>query len=90
MTQHTTVEDQVIDIVHRAQACDLEDVMRQCTNLTWNQVFFAVDCLSRSGEIMLMPRGRGIYTLTFPHRQEGRLIDAHFHLNHKEVILCLR
>jgi hypothetical protein len=39
---------------------------------------------------MLMPRGRGIYTLAFPHRQEGRLIDAHFHLNHKEVILCLR
>ena len=72
MTQHTPVEDQVIDIVHRAQPCDLEDVMRQCTNLTWNQVFFAVDCLSRSGEIMLMPRGRGIYTLTFPHRQEGR------------------
>jgi hypothetical protein len=72
MTQHTTVEDQVIDIVHRAQACDLEDVMRQCTNLTWNQVFFAVDCLSRSGEIMLMPKGRGIYTLAFPHRQEDR------------------
>jgi hypothetical protein len=73
MTQHTPVEDQVIDIVHRAQACDLEDVMRQCTNLTWNQVFFAVDCLSRSGEIiMLMPRGRGMYTLAFPHRQEGR------------------
>jgi len=72
MTQHTTVEDQVIDIVHRAQACDLEEVTRTCTNLTWNQVFLAVDRLSRTGEILLMPRGRGIYTLTFPHRQEGR------------------
>jgi hypothetical protein len=72
MAQHTTVEDQVIDMLHRARACDLEEVTRQCTNLTWNQVFLAVDRLSRSGEIVLMPRGRGIYTLTFPHRQDGR------------------
>jgi hypothetical protein len=72
MAQHTTVEGQVIDMLHRAHTCDLEEVTRQCTNLTWNQVFLAVDRLSRSGEIMLVPRGRGIYTVTFPHRQEGR------------------
>ena len=72
MAQHTTVEDQVIDIVHRAYACDLEEVTRQCTNLTWNQVFLAVDRLSRSGELMLVPRGRGAYTVTFPYRQDGR------------------
>ena len=72
MAQEITVEDQVIDIVHRTHACDFEDVTRQCTNLTWNQVFLAVDRLSRSGEIMLVPRGRGTYTVTFPHRQEGR------------------
>jgi hypothetical protein len=72
MALHTTVEDQVIDIVHRAHACDFEEVTRQCTNLTWNQVFLAVDCLSRKGEILLLPRGRGMYTLTFPHRQDGR------------------
>ena len=72
MAQHTTVEAQVIDILERTQACDLEEVTRQCTDLTWNQVFLAVDRLSRSGEIILMPRSRGMYTLTFPHRQDGR------------------
>lgn len=72
MTQHTTVENQVIDILHKAYACDLEDVTRQCPNLTWNQVFLAVDRLSRSGEIRLVPRGRGTYTVTFLHRQGGR------------------
>lgn len=70
MPQHTTVEELIIDIVQKTHACDLEEVMRHCTNLTWNQVFLAVDRLSRSGEIMLMPRGRGMYTLTFPQRQE--------------------
>jgi hypothetical protein len=72
MAQHTTVEDQVIDIMLQRRTCDLEEVTRQCPNLTWNQVFLAVDHLSRNGELMLMPRGRGTYTVTFPHRQEGR------------------
>ena len=72
MAQHPTVEDQVIDMLHRVHACDLEEVTHQCTNLTWNQVFLAIDRLSRSGEIMLMPRGRGTYTLTLLHRQGSR------------------
>jgi hypothetical protein len=72
MAQHTTVEDQVIDVMLHTRMSDLEEVTRQCTNLTWNQVFLAVDRLSRSGELMLVPRGWGIYTVTFPHRQEDR------------------
>jgi hypothetical protein len=72
MAHHTTVEDLVIDIVHRAYGCDLEEVTRQCTNLTWNQVFLAVDHLSRSGEVKLVPKGRGMYMVTYPPRQDGR------------------
>ena len=72
MTQHTTVEDQVIDILLHTRTCDFEEVMRQCSDLTWNQVFLAVDRMSRSGEIRLVPRGRGTYMVTFPHRQDGR------------------
>ncbi len=71
MALHTTVEDQVIDVLHRTQMCDLEEVTRQCINLTWNQVFLAVDRLSRSGKILLKTGKRGTYTLTLPHRQEG-------------------
>ncbi|HSL04980.1 MAG TPA: hypothetical protein VK901_15740 [Nitrospiraceae bacterium] len=72
MVQEIRVEDQVIDIVRRVHVCDLEEVVRQCADLTWNQVFLAVDRLSRSGKIMLVRRGRGMYTVTFPHQQEGR------------------
>jgi hypothetical protein len=72
MTQHRTVEDHVIDIVRKAHDCDLEEIMRQCPNLTWNQVFLAVDRLSRRGEIRLLSKGRGLYTVTFPHRRDGR------------------
>ena len=72
MAQHTTVEDQVIDIMFHMRMCDLEEVTRQCADLTWNQVFLAVDRLSRCGEIMLLSRGRGTYTVAFPQRQEDR------------------
>ncbi len=72
MAQHTIAEDQVIDIMLHTHTCDLEEVTRQCINLTWNQVFLAVDRLSRSGEIMLVPKGRGTYAVTFPHRQGSR------------------
>jgi hypothetical protein len=72
MTQHPTIEDQVVDIVRKAHICDLEEVARQCTDLTWNQVFLAVDRLSRNGEVKLTSSSRGTYTLTFLPLQEGR------------------
>lgn len=72
MAQHSAAEDQVIDIVLKTRACDLEEVTRQCTNLTWNQVFLAVDRLARRGEVMLVRASRGMYMVTFLHRQEGR------------------
>jgi hypothetical protein len=71
MAEHTTVEDQVIDLVHQVRACDLEEITRLCTNLTWNQVFLAVDGLSRSGEITLLSRGRGLYTVIFRQPLDG-------------------
>jgi hypothetical protein len=72
MRQPTVVDNQVIDILHRTGACDLEEITRYCPTLTWNQVFLAVDRLSRHGEITLVPRGRGMYTVTFPHPKDSR------------------
>jgi hypothetical protein len=72
MAQPTTVEAQVIDIVRKTRGCDLEAITRQCTNLTWNQVFLAVDRLSRSGELRLVSRGRGLYTVIFRQPLGGR------------------
>ncbi|MDH4185778.1 MAG: hypothetical protein OEV08_02160 [Nitrospira sp.] len=72
MAQHTVVENRVIGILQKSRSCDLEEVTRQCKEFTWNQVFLAVDHLSRSGEITLQPKGHGTYVVTFPQRQEGR------------------
>jgi hypothetical protein len=72
MAQEITVEKQVIDVMHHTGSCDLAEVTRECLNLTWNQVFLAVDRMSRRGEIRLVLSGRGTYTVAFPHRQEDR------------------
>lgn len=35
-------------------ACPLEEVMGLCPQLTWNQVFLAIDYLSRTGHVRVM------------------------------------
>ena len=70
--QPTIVEDQVIGIVRRTRAWDLEDVTRQCTNLMWNYVFLGIDGMSRSGEFMLVSRGQGLSTVIFRQTRDGR------------------
>jgi hypothetical protein len=72
MASTMTVEDQVIDVLLQTGPCDLDDLIHCCPTLTWNQVFLVVDRLSRRGEISLVPKGRGTYTVTFPHRRGNR------------------
>jgi len=72
MVQEITAEDQVIDIIRGTPMCDLDEVMRRCPILTWNQVFLAVDHLSRTGQIWLMRAKGGRYTVTCLRPQESR------------------
>jgi len=44
--------DQVRErLEQRGTACPLEEVMELCPELTWNQVFLAIDHLSRTGQV---------------------------------------
>lgn len=56
MTAHI---NQVRDrLEQRGTACQMEEVMELCPGLTWNQVFLAIDHLSRTGQVR-MARGAG-------------------------------
>ncbi len=72
MPLYTTVEDQIIDIVCRTPACGLEDLVHRCPNLTWNQLFLAVDHLSRTGEVRLVPAKGGGYIVSLVSQQKQR------------------
>jgi hypothetical protein len=41
--------------------CSIEEVMSLCPELTWNQVFIAIDYLSRSGQVRVTVDGDRTY-----------------------------
>lgn len=42
-------------------ACSLDDVTQLCSDLTWNQVFLAIDFLSRTGQADVTLDSRRVY-----------------------------
>jgi hypothetical protein len=56
--------ERIMEVVVRSPGCSLEDLVLQCPDLTWNQVFCELDTLSRGGHIRLMQKGPGRYTVT--------------------------
>lgn len=60
------ITGQIFQMVKRRQVCDMEDLVKGCPSFTWNQVFLAVDHLSRSGELRLLSKRSGVYTVTLP------------------------
>lgn len=42
----------------------LEEVVLECPDLTWSQVFCELDRLSRAGQVHLTMKGPGIYAVS--------------------------
>jgi hypothetical protein len=63
--QPRAATEQVLEIIVRSSQCDLEEVAFACPGLTWNQVFMAIDRLSREGAVNLQFSAPGRYTVSF-------------------------
>jgi hypothetical protein len=48
-------------IVNQMIECSIEDLLVNCPDLSWNQIFAAVDRLSRAGSVRLQQKGRESY-----------------------------
>ena len=57
------IENEVLEVIVRSPGTIIDDIVLECPSLTWNQVFVAIDRLSREGAITLKPKGRGLYTV---------------------------
>jgi hypothetical protein len=66
MSQLGTIADRILDAVHGAPGCELEDLVLSLPELTWNQVFLEVDRLSRTGQVRVTALGKGTYTIWLP------------------------
>ena len=68
---------QILNALKIKQACDLQELVRACSLYTWNQVFLEVDRLRRKGELRLISRRHGLYTVTVPTQHARMFRPAH-------------
>jgi hypothetical protein len=53
-------------VILRSPDNQLAEVVFECPDLTWNQVFCELDRLNRAGQARLTMKGPGIYTVSRP------------------------
>ncbi len=63
MIQQATVTDRILSEVSHVSGCSLDELVFICSDLTWNQVFFEIDHLSRTGRVRLQSVGRSHYLI---------------------------
>lgn len=51
--------------------CSMEELVKLCPELTWNQVFLAIDYLSRDGQISVTLDGDRTYRVQVHHIGRG-------------------
>ena len=76
MSQLGTIADQILDAVHCAPGCQLDDLVLSLPGLTWNQVFLEVDRLSRTGQVRVTAMGQGAYAIRLSIAKEADNADA--------------
>ena len=65
-----TVAERILDAVHCAPGCQLDDLVLRLPGLTWNQVFLEVDRLSRTGQVRVTAMGEGTYAIRLPNKEK--------------------
>ena len=64
MSPDETVADRLLEAVRHAPDCTLEELVQKFRDISWSNVYLQIDRLSRSGQVRLIRRGVGSYTIT--------------------------
>jgi hypothetical protein len=68
-------EHQIMEVIVRSGGCELEELVLKCEGLTWNQVFLAIDALSRTGGVQLTIKRPGVYSIC--ERSQTGMTETH-------------
>jgi hypothetical protein len=66
LSGENNLRKRIFRIVRKNKMCDLDELILECTSFSWTDVFLEVDQLSRSGELHLLSKNTGEYTVTLP------------------------
>jgi hypothetical protein len=68
----SAIISQVHDVLEQlGTECPMEEVVGLCPDLTWNQVFLAIDYLSRTGQVRVTVDHDRTYRVQASHSQEA-------------------
>ena len=62
-TIHATAEERIGEILQSTGPCTLDEVVTYLPNLSWSEVFVAVDQMSRDGRVSLRQVGYSTYQI---------------------------
>ena len=57
------IEEAIIETLRRCGPCCLDDVVTYLPNLSWGEIFLAVDRMSRDGRVLLRQLGYSTYQI---------------------------
>jgi hypothetical protein len=57
-------KEKIMEVIIRSPGSSLDEIILECPNLTWNQVFCEIDRMSRTGQVKLILKGRGLYEVS--------------------------
>ena len=69
--QDVLIDARILDTVSRQSGCYFDDLCRACPDLTWNQIFLALDRVSRRNQVQLTLNEKGRYRLALPFQIGG-------------------
>ncbi len=70
MSQLGTVADRILDAVHCAPGCQLDELVLRVPELTWDQGLREVARLSRTGQVQVTTRGKGTYAIRLSNEEK--------------------
>jgi len=70
LLQSKPLATQILESVARNPACEFRQLLADCSEFTWNQLFYEVDRLSQLGQLCLTSVGSGHYFIRLPFTEE--------------------
>lgn len=63
MAEQESATNRILRAVREGSNCTIEELLTTCTDLPWEDVFLEVDRLIRSGQLRMISRRAGSYTV---------------------------
>jgi hypothetical protein len=71
MSRQDWTDRLVLRVIVRSPGILLDQIVHECSGLTWNQVLLVIDRFSREGVLGTSPKGLGQYAITCSSMKEG-------------------